>query len=1038
MKKKILSLAVALMLTVTNLPMANALSSVAEVYYNVGTSVHANSDFESKLNDAIKAKLQAAGINPKYATIMDASANPATVTDTTYVHAGYDSWYGGMYNITPEVETVDYNHVQISNNGKALTFYGYTEPGYKDFMLTEGSPEGKKIITFDMDESKVNYHSMEGGGFLFNSKIDSDGKLSGYAILYVAGNVNVYKINGIDANALHNEAYNELSGMNDITLVQNFSKGESSQHSIKIVATDTQLNMWDNGDQIIKDLALTSEFGGNEFGPIVSHKGHGCEIISIFAYDNMKLFSTSPKDVNKAVEDIVWDPYSPYRYVVNINDDPREDLGEDTNGPGLKDVLIRDNVQYVGVTDVTYKDIEDEFIQGLPHGGLHLDSDKSEDEIIEEIAKRVADEIISKKDAIEEIERTEEETVIEYGPNDSKNGVKDNLTLLPDDEDVVWYSDDTSTIAPDGTVTRPVIDQKGKYVNLTAKITKGGLTSEKTFTVYVLAADPGKLTSLSATPGNGEVTLKFPPLKGAADGDIVVEMSTDGKEFAPVTPKETLNASSTSATVTGLTNGKTYHFRLNVKSGFYLGESNVATATPTAPPVTTPPVTTPSAPAPSTPPAAQPTMKTDVVVSDQANGGKVVQDKITKLIGDSLKVTGKIKSANGKELNLPNIVMNQDGSFTLPKVAPGEYKLSLNVIAPNGEKLAGPAGTLVVDSKGNASLKVDLVDPYGTILDSVTNQPVSGVNMQLYWADTELNRAKGRKPGTVVNLPELPDFSPNKNHNPQASTDEGQYGWMVYADGDYYFLGEKNGYIVFDSRNDKREESFGDDSYVKDGIIHVGDTIVKFSFSAQPKVKAAGDHSAYMVGYPDGTFKADRGIVRAEVAAILSRLYTPEAKSTKVSYSDVSANYWAVNAITTATSNKWMVGSGKNTFKPKQQITRAEFAQILMNLYKWDAASESTYSDIKGHWAEQAIASAEKQGLLFDFTGQKFNPNQPITRLEVVRIFNELLGRKPWLIKVDPKWSDVSVNHSNYSDIMEASIPHAFEQFETGVEDWKK
>lgn len=1035
MKKKILSLAVALMLTVTNLPMANALSSVAEVYYNVGTSVHANSDFESKLNDAIKAKLQAAGINPKYATIMDASANPATVTDTTYVHAGYESWYMGAI---PEVETDDYNHVQFSNNGKGLTFYGYTVPGYKDFMLTEGSPEGKKIITFDMDESKVNYHSMEGGGFLFNSKIDSDGKLSGYAILYVRGNVNVYKIDGVDANALHNERYSGLGELENITLVEDYDKGESSQHSIKIVATDTQLNMWDNGDQIIKDLALTSEFGGNEFGPIVSHKGHGCEIISIFAYDNMKLFSTSPKDVNVAVEDIVWDPYSPYRYVVNINDDPREDLGEDTNGPGLKDVLIRDNVQYVGVTDVTYKDIEDEFIQGLPHGGLHLDSDKSEDEIIEEIAKRVADEIISKKDAIEEIERTEEETVIEYGPNDSKNGVKDNLTLLPDDEDVVWYSDDTSTIAPDGTVTRPVIDQKGKYVNLTAKITKGGLTSEKTFTVYVLAADPGKLTSLSATPGNGEVTLKFPPLKGAADGDIVVEMSTDGKEFAPVTPKETLNASSTSATVTGLTNGKTYHFRLNVKSGFYLGESNVATATPTAPPVTTPPITTPSAPAPSTPPAAQPTMKTDVVVSDQANGGKVVQDKITKLIGDSLKVTGKIKSANGKELNLPNIVMNQDGSFTLPKVAPGEYKLSLNVIAPNGEKLAGPAGTLVVDSKGNASLKVDLVDPYGTILDSVTNQPVSGVNMQLYWADTELNRAKGRKPGTVVNLPELPDFSPNKNHNPQASTDEGQYGWMVYADGDYYFLGEKNGYIVFDSRNDKREESFGDDSYVRDGIIHVGDTIVKFSFSAQPKVKAAGDHSAYMVGYPDGTFKADRGIVRAEVAAILSRLYTPEAKSTKVSYSDVSAKYWAVNAITTATSNKWMVGSGKNTFKPKQQITRAEFAQILMNLYKWDAASESTYSDIKGHWAEQAIATAEKQGLLFDFTDNTFNPNQPITRLEVVRIFNELLGRKPWLIKVDPKWSDVSVNHSNYSDIMEASIPHPFEQFETGVEDWKK
>lgn len=433
-----------------------------------------------------------------------------------------------------------------------------------------------------------------------------------------------------------------------------------------------------------------------------------------------------------------------------------------------------------------------------------------------------------------------------------------------------------------------------------------------------------------------------------------------------------------------------------------------------------------------------PTMKTDVVVSDQANGGKVVQDKITKLVGDSLKVSGKIKSANGQELNLPNIAMNQDGSFTLPKVAPGEYTLSLNVIAPNGEKLAGPAGKLSVDSNGNAKLSVDLVDPYGTILDKVTEQPVAGVKMQLYWADTELNRSKGRVPGTLVNLPELPDFAPNKNHNPQMSSDSGQYGWMVYANGDYYFLGEKNGYVVFDSRTDKREERFGADSYIKDGVIHVGDTIVKFSFSQEPKVKAAGDHRAYMVGYPDGTFQADRGIVRSEMAAILSRLYTSAASSKKVSYSDVSAKHWATNAITTATNNKWMVGFGDNTFKPKKQITRAEFAQILMNLYKWDAVQEITYTDVAGHWAEKAIATAQEQGVLFDFTEETFHPNQPITRLEVVRILNQLLDRKPWDIKVEPKWTDVPENHDYYSDIMEASIPHGFEQLETGIEDWKE
>ncbi|WP_044480561.1 S-layer homology domain-containing protein [Paenibacillus antibioticophila] len=1214
MKKTVVSMVMAVLMVVTSMPMAYALSPVAEVYYNVGTSVYDASDFESALNDAVKAKLIAADVNPKYVSIMDASADPAAVSDMQYVHNGRASWYIDYYNfvITPSVETADYNHVQVSNGGNTLTFYGYTVPGYKDFMLTDGSPSGKKIITFDMDESKVDYHSMEGGGFLFNTQIDGAGKLSGYAILYVEGEIKVYKLDSIDASALHNETSRALSNMTGVTSVGSFTKGSATQHTIKIVATDTTLNMWDNGDQLIRNLSLPDVYG-NEFGPIVSHIGHSCDIISIFSFENMKLYSTSSKSLDVAVDNIHWGT-APLRYVVNINDDPRGDLDEGDKQAKLTDSFNQNGLQYVGVTEATYEDVNQRFIDDIFQSGFHIESTKPTSEIIEELASRIADKLIADyKDAIEDIEQAEDVTDIQFNSGDSKNSVRNNLTLL-DDAGVttVWSSDQPSIIAPDGTVTRPVTAQSGVYVNLKATITKDGLTSEKTFTVYVLAANPAPLSSLSVEAGNGQATLSFPELIGATDiiveqstdkinyspatllealdasstsatvtglvngetyyfrlqvvsgfyqgesnvvealpseslttlsaetgdqqiilnfpslgtSDIVVEQSEDGINFSPVTPVETLDATSTSATVTGLTNGKSYHYRLVIGSGVYRGVSNIVQASPsepvtnlaavagmqqvtlTFPPLTgassiiieqstdgenfypinavetlndasttatitnlssretyhfrlrvesgeragvsnvvtvkpgasSEPVTTPSTGSGSgTGSVQQPaaTMKTEPVVSDQANGGKVVQEKITKLVGDNLRVSGKIKSANGQTLNLPNVVMNQDGSFTLPKVAPGEYTLSLNVIAPNGEKLAGPAGKLTVDNAGNAKLSVDLVDPYGTILDEITGQPAAGVNMQLYWADTELNRSKGRMPGTLVNLPELADFAPNNNHNPQVSSDSGEYGWMVYADGDYYFLGEKDGYTVFDSRKDSREESFGTDSYIKDGIIHVGDTIVKFSFSLQPKLKDSGDHTPYMVGYPDGTFKTDQGIVRSEVAAILSRLYTSAASSSKVSYADVNAKHWAANAITTATNNKWMVGFGNNTFKPNQQITRAEFAQILMNLYKWDAASESSYTDIKGYWAEKAIATVEQQGLLFDFTGETFDPGEPITRLEVVRILNQLLGRHPWDIQIGQKWTDVPASHPHYSDIMEASTPHNFDQFETGIESWK-
>jgi len=954
---------------------------------------------------------------------------------------------------------------------------------------------------------------MEGGGFLFNTKIDSEEKLSGYAILYIQGAIKVYEINGVGVTALHNEASRGLSSIAGVTQIGTYTKGESTQHSIKINATDTKLNMWDNGEQIIRDLSLPDVYG-NEFGPIVSHVSHGCEIISIFSFDNMKLYSTSSKTLDEAVIDIPWESYSPLRYVVNINDDPSSSLDGGTNQSTLTNSINTSGAQYVGVTSSDYTEISESFIKGITNGGVHVDSKQQSADIIDAIAERIANQIITDyKDAILAIETAENNTDIQFNSGDTKNAVKNNITLEHDEGvTTVWSSDQPSIIAPDGTVTRPVIAQSGTYVTLKATITKDGLTSEKTFTVYVNAADPAPLTNLSATAGNGQVTLNFPPLNGASSEDIIVEQSTDGSVFTPVSPVETLTASSTSATVTGLTNGETYYFRLSVGSGFFDGVSNVVISAPSEPVttlstiagnqqvtlsfpaltgatdiiveqstdgVTFAPATTSSelnaastsavvtgltngityhirlsiesgkyagisnvvTVTPSAPPVTvveQPTMNTKVIVSDQTNGGKVVEEKITKLIGDNLKVSGKIISANGKEVNLATIVMNADGTFTLSKVAPGEYILSMNVIAPNGEKLAGPAGKLVVDNNGNASLSVDLVDPYGTILDSITEQPIAGVKMQLYWADTELNRSKGRVPGTLVNLPELPDFSPNKNHNPQISSDKGEYGWMVYADGDYYFLGEKDGYIVFDSRNDKREEKFGHDSYIKNGNIHVGETIVKFSFSTQPKVKAAGEHSPYMVGYPDGSFQPDRGVSRSEIAAILSRLYTSSASFNQVSYSDVSAKDWAAEAIANATNNKWMVGSGDNTFKPKKQVTRAEFAQILTNVYKWDVAKESTYTDVAGHWAEKAIATAQKQGLLFDFTEETFNSNQPITRVEVVRILNQLLDRKPWHIEIGQKWTDIPKGHEYYTDIMEASIPHPFEQFETGIESWKK
>ncbi|KAI7248613.1 hypothetical protein KC345_g11840, partial [Hortaea werneckii] len=270
----------------------------------------------------------------------------------------------------------------------------------------------------------------------------------------------------------------------------------------------------------------------------------------------MKLFSTSSKTLDAAAKDILWEPLTPLRYVVNINDDPSVLLDGGANEAELKNLLNNNGAQYVGVTSSTYEELEGTFIGSITQGGIHINSSEPSDDIIDKIADSIANKIIGDyKDAILAIETAEGKTNINYNSGDTKNAVKNNLILEQDDNvTTIWSSDQPSVIAPDGTVTRPVIDQPGTYVTLKATITKDGLTSEKTFTVYVNAADPAPLSTLTATAGNGQITLNFPALKSTSSEDIVVEQSTDGINFTPVNPAETLNAASTSATITGLTN----------------------------------------------------------------------------------------------------------------------------------------------------------------------------------------------------------------------------------------------------------------------------------------------------------------------------------------------------------------------------------------------------------------------------------------------------------------------------------------------------
>ena len=112
----------------------------------------------------------------------------------------------------------------------------------------------------------------------------------------------------------------------------------------------------------------------------------------------------------------------------------------------------------------------------------------------------------------------------------------------------------------------------------------------------------------------------------------------------------------------------------------------------------------------------------------------------------------------------------------------------------NGQQISIGTLKVKVNSKGKVDLSCSLIDPYGIITDPATGQAIAGAEITLYYADTARNREKGLAPGTLVELPVLPDFAPNDNRNPQTSDPNGFYAFMVFPNADYYLTAVKEGY----------------------------------------------------------------------------------------------------------------------------------------------------------------------------------------------------------------------------------------------------
>ena len=159
------------------------------------------------------------------------------------------------------------------------------------------------------------------------------------------------------------------------------------------------------------------------------------------------------------------------------------------------------------------------------------------------------------------------------------------------------------------------------------------------------------------------------------------------------------------------------------------------------------------------------------------------------------------------------------------------------------------------------------------------------------------------------------------------------------------------------------------------------------------------DHFAYIVGYGNGEVRPQNNITRAEVATIFFRLLTDDVRDENLTktnrYSDVAATSWYNTAVSTLSSMGIITGYPDGTFRPNAAITRAEFAAIAARFDNDGDKTAAKFSDIATRWAKDEISIAYNNGWITGYPDGTFGPQRDITRAETMTLVNRVLNRQP-------------------------------------------
>ena len=400
------------------------------------------------------------------------------------------------------------------------------------------------------------------------------------------------------------------------------------------------------------------------------------------------------------------------------------------------------------------------------------------------------------------------------------------------------------------------------------------------------------------------------------------------------------------------------------------------------------------------------------IAEDNAKGSTATADDGYKFVN----WTAENGAVVGLNYNFVPKNLEADATFTANFVRKDHKLLVDHIYRINGENAEdltyskdpkdvkyGDAFEESMDSK--ARYKLSRIDVYfGT--DKATDEALAAANVNI---DLERGVITGNIPNAQVTVRFIYDFVKNKEDE---SDDDNGGGGGGNSDHDY--SGEEVEII---------EEP---DVALSDALNDI-------------------DHYAYVFGYEDDTVRPNNDITREEVATIFYRLLTDPARDAyftdKNNFPDVESGRWSNKAISTLSNADIISGYPEDgTFRPANPITRAEFASIVSRFDSLNYNGDNKFNDISGHWASNFINAASEKGWISGYPDGSFKPQNNITRAEAITLINNVLNRhvdSEGLHEDAKKWSDMKESDWFYHAVMEATNSHDYNrETDSHPENW--